>query len=127
MEQIIKISINTFLDWRNLYMIKVQAENIKNKNQVKSILDSLKPINKYIDTLDEDDSRYEYLCEKVEEVYLEIDEALIGCEEFSEENIANATIRIMIYWDYIKGNISWDKFVSEIKKCSSKKLLINLD
>src|SRR5690606_31009518 len=91
----------TYLDWRNLYMIKVQAENIKNKNKVKSILDSLKHINKYIDTLDEDDSRYEYLCEKVEEVYLEIDEALIGYEEFSEENIANATIRIMIYWDYI--------------------------
>jgi len=126
MEQIIKISINTFLDWRNLYMIKVQAENIKNKNQAKSILDSLKPINKYIDTLDEDDSRYEYLCEKVEEVYLEIDEALIGCEEFTKENMANATIRRMIYWDYIKGNISWDKFVSEIKKYSSKKLLINL-
>lgn len=107
-------------------MIKVQAENIKNKNQAKSILDSLKPINKYIDTLDEDDSRYEYLCEKVEEVYLEIDEALIGCEEFTKENMANATIRRMIYWDYIKGNISWDKFVSEIKKYSSKKLLINL-
>lgn len=107
-------------------MIKVQAENIKNKNQVKSILDSLKPINKYIDTLDEDNSRYEYLCEKVEEVYLEIDEALIGCEEFTKENMANATIRRMIYWDYIKGNISWDKFVSEIKKYSSKKLLINL-
>lgn len=107
-------------------MIKVQAENIKNKNQVKSILDSLKPINKYIDTLDEDNSRYEYLCEKVEEVYLEIDEALIGCEEFTKENMENATIRRMIYWDYIKGNISWDKFVSEIKKYSSKKLLINL-
>lgn len=108
-------------------MIKIQAENIKNKNQVKSILDYLKPINKYIDTLDEDDSRYEYLCEKVEEVYLEIDEALIGCEEFTKENMANATIRRMIYWDYIKGNISWNKFVSEIKKYSSKKLLINLD
>ena len=108
-------------------MMKILAEDIKNKNQVKFILDSLKPINKYIDTLEEDGFEYENLCEEVEEVYLEVDEALVGCEEFSKENIANATIRRMICWDYIKGNISWDKFVSEIKKYSSKKLLINLD
>lgn len=108
-------------------MIKVLAKDIKNKNQVKFILDSLKPINEYIDTLDEDSSKYEHFCEKVEEVYLEVDEALIGCEEFTKENIINAEVRRMIYWNYIKGDISWNEFISEIKKYSSKELLINLD
>lgn len=89
-------------------------------------MESLKPINKYIDKLREDSHEHEHLCEKVEEHYLEVDEALVGKENFTQENLFNADMRRAIYWDYIKGETSWDEFVDNINVYSNK-LLINID
>jgi hypothetical protein len=107
--------------------MKILAKDIQTKEMVKFILNSLKPMNEYINTLDESSFEYEHLCEKVEEHYLEVDEALIGNELYNQKNIINADIRRMIYWNYIKGEITWKEFVSEIKEYSNKSLLINLD
>jgi hypothetical protein len=93
---------------------------------VKYILDSLKPLNRYIDNFPENSSEYELLCKKVEDHYLEVDEALIGKEQFNQSNLVNAELRRDTYWEYIKEEISWSEFVSEIKTYSNK-LLINLD
>jgi len=106
--------------------MKFLAKDIKNKETIKYILDSLKPVNEYIDTLKEDSFEYDDLCEKVADRYLEIDEALTGKELITDEAIKNATFRTFTYWDYIKEEITWNQFVNKIKKYSNK-LLIDLD
>lgn len=106
--------------------MKILAKDIKTKEMVKFILDSLKPTNEYIDTLKEDSIDYELICEKVEEHYLEIDEALIGKEPYNQNNMINTDMRRITYWDYIKDEITWEEFIEYIKDYTSKDLLINL-
>jgi len=106
--------------------MKYLAKDIKNRETIKYILDSLKSVNEYIDTLREDSFEYDDLCEKVADRYLEIDEALVGKCIITDEVTNLAIFRTFTYWDYIKEEITWNEFVNRIKKYSNK-LLIDLD
>ena len=101
---------------------------IETKQDIINILDYLKPYEKnYISQLEEDSLEYELACERVQDYLLEIEEALIGAEQYNFANIVNADIRMFTYWDYIKDKISVKKLFKKIKEHSSKDLLINVD
>lgn len=101
----------------------IKANNITNLQVVKMVLDIIKPINKYIDTLEEDDVEYELLCEKIEEQFCEIEKSLIGKEKFTEENRVKAMMRMEVYWDYLKSDIDFDELLECLKEYSDKLLL----
>jgi hypothetical protein len=106
--------------------MKILAKDIKNKEIIKYILDLLKPMNEYIDTLEEDSFEYNQCCDKIADHYLEIDEALFGCELITQKSTSNAMLRSFTYWAYIKGEINWNTFVKRIKKYSNT-ILIDLE
>jgi glutathionyl-hydroquinone reductase len=100
---------------------------IKTKEDIKMVLDNLKPYEQnYINKLRENSIEYELACEKVMEYLIEIEEALIGKEPYNSENIANADIRIWAYWDYLKGKTTIGKLFKSLKQYSTK-LLIDLE
>lgn len=101
----------------------IKSSEIKNLTIVKYILDNLKPINEYIDTLVEDSFEYENLCENVQEQLCEIEEALIGKEKYNMENIAKVDIRLMSYWNYLKEEIDFEELLEILKEHSEKLLL----
>ena len=105
----------------------IKADQIKDKETVIAILDHLKPYEETISTMVEGSYRYENACEWVAEWLYEIEEALIGTEKISNENMVNADIRMMAYWKYLKGSISEKKLFKTIKKYSNEELLININ
>jgi len=101
----------------------IKADQIKNKETVIAILEHLKPYEEVISMMKEGSYRYENACEWVAEWLFEIDEALIGFETVDRANMMNADIRMMTYWDYLKGNISAEKLFKKIKKYSNGLLI----
>lgn len=97
---------------------------INNLNDVKEILDSLKPMENYISTLDENSFEYEDLCERVEDVLIEIEKALIGKQEYNMSNLAKCDIRIFSYWQYLGNKMTFKKLMKELKE-NSNGLLLN--
>lgn len=101
---------------------------IKTKEDIIRVLDSLKPYEQnYISNLPEGSIDYELACEKVEEYLIEIEEALIGKEQYNMTNVANADIRMWAYWKYLGDKITIGKLFKELKSNCSKELLINID
>lgn len=105
----------------------IKADQIKSKETIIAILDYLKPYEEHISTMVEGSYRYENACEWVSEWFFEIEEALIGKEKLTDNNQINTDIRMMAYWDYLKGDISVEELFSSLKKYSNNKLLINID
>jgi len=101
---------------------KILADNIRTKETVKYILDSLKPYNEYIDTLNENSFEYENECERVAGHYLEIDEALCGTEIITDESLYKADLRCFAYWAYIREEITWKQLVKQLKDYSNQLL-----
>lgn len=105
----------------------IKAEQIKTKEDIILILDYLKPYNKMIDDLgfEEDTLEYENACEQIAKYLWEIDEALVGLQQVNTKNLADVDIRMMSYWNYLKGKISEKKLFKTLKKYSNR-LLINI-
>lgn len=101
----------------------IKSNKIINLKVVENILIKLKEVNKYIDNFNEDSFEYEHLCENIQEQLCEIEEALIGAEQFNEENRFRATMRINYYWNYLRNEISFNELLTCLKKNSDKLLL----
>jgi hypothetical protein len=101
----------------------IHANQITNLQIVKRILDGLKPYNSYINTLNENSYEYEDMCENITFQLCEIEEVLIGKEKYNSENIARADIRIMSYWKYLNGKISFEKLLKNLNEESDGLLL----
>lgn len=106
-------------------MILKYAKDIKTKDDIKLLLDMLKPFNSYIDTLIECSLNYELSCEKVSDQLCEIDKALCGFEKVDDTSLCNANMRMFSYWDYLKNEIDFNELLNNLKDNSSQ-LLINL-
>ena len=89
---------------------------------VKLLLDLLKPANQNIDLFyDEDTFEYEEACEAIAEYFYEIEEFLIGGEELNSRNLCNVDIRMMAYWDYLKEEIDFNELKDILREHSSKR------
>lgn len=92
----------------------IKSKDILNNEHIKFILDSLKPTEKYINTLNEDSFEYETLCEKVGDQLCEIDEYLFEKTLINDHYIILADIRIMLYWDYLQSKLSFTKLLNKL-------------
>jgi hypothetical protein len=100
----------------------IKAENIHNEEDVKIILDLIKPYNKYLDTIDEYSVEYEDMCFNIQEQFGEIFEALnIGEMKITNKNMMLSDLMCMRTWDYLKGKISFKNLIKELKKDYSKR------
>lgn len=98
-------------------MRKIKAENIKNEEVVKLILDSLIPVNQYLDKIGEDSFEYENICEEVQEQFCEILEALnLYLMIYSNKNIAVTDLMIFKMWDYLREEIKFYELIKYLKK-----------
>lgn len=94
----------------------IYAKDIKDLNHVKNILDRIKnEIQAYIDSFSSEYVSSEHT-EKCRFQLCEIDEFIIGLQKYNESNIYNSDLRIMNYWEYIDGELSFEEMLGEIKK-----------
>lgn len=101
--------------------------DIKTKNDIIYILGKTKEM---VMACNKDNDLYEmYLgydnfCEEVQiNILCEIEQALIGNEKINSRTMANATIRMMAYWQYLDDEIALDEMFEEIKEHTSKLLI----
>jgi hypothetical protein len=79
-------------------------------------LNSLFPYEEAIARMDENLSMYEDWCEKIQFKLSEIDNALFGHNTENYLDISNVEIRLMIYWDYLKGEIDENELFQELRR-----------
>lgn len=100
----------------------VSAKLIKNEQHIKDILDSLKPYNKYLNTISTDSFEYENICEKIQEQFCEIYEALnISKMKLVAGNLATVDLMNFTMWNYLKNKISFENLLKKLKKYYSSK------
>lgn len=82
----------------------IRANDIKNEEQAKYILDQLKDINTGVENYSHDSFEYENMCENIQEQFIEVLEylELIRAEKITAESLAKADLIVMIVWDYLK-------------------------
>lgn len=92
----------------------IKAENIRDMNHVKGILDYIKA---YIIAYEEQIGEVsEDVLENINFQLCEIEEFVIGAQKCDDVNLANADIRMMTYWKYIDGKCSFGNMIGELKK-----------
>jgi len=106
---------------KNVRLIK--SEQITSFNIIKDILDSLKPTEEYINTLEENSYEYENMCEKVQLYLNEIEDALVGKQEYNMHNLARLDSRLYAYWRYLGNKLTFSNLVKELKSISDELLL----
>ena len=97
----------------------IKFKNINGLKHAKEILDGLKSINKMIEVEPEDSIRYEIETERIGEQLCELDEFFTGMENITDNNLINADLRMMAYWNYVKEEITFDKLLHQLKNNSS--------
>ena len=84
----------------------IKAKDIHDMNHVKEILDN---IGDYITACKQIGDISEDTMENINFQLCEIEEFIIGTQEYNNANLADADIRMMTYWRYIDRNCSfWD-------------------
>lgn len=97
-------------------MRKVKAENIKNEDVVKIIMDNMIPINKYLDLIDEDSFEYENICDNVQEQFNEILEGLnLHLMKYTNTNICIVDLMLLKMWDYLREETTFDSLMKYLK------------
>ena len=92
----------------------INSKNIRDINHVKSILDYL---HEYVSAYEEQIG--ELSESKIEDITFqlaEIDEFIIGSQNYTETNLAMADIRLALYWEYINKKINFTKLMERLKK-----------
>lgn len=92
----------------------IKANNIRNINHVRQILDNLKEfINSYkiqFGELSEDD------CINIRFQLCEIDEFIIGMQKCDERNFTDSDLRLFSYYEYINDACSFDELVENLRR-----------
>lgn len=92
----------------------IDAKNIRDVNHLKEIMEYLKnyvlAYEEQIGTLSEN------ACENITFQLAEIDSFIIGAQKMTDSNIANAHIRMDLYWEYISGEYSFEELLEELKE-----------
>lgn len=97
----------------------IKESQIQDLNHVKVILDNLKPINDYIDNfLEENTYEYEHACEEIMFQLCEVEGFVIGKEKYNSYSLYLCNMRILTYYDYLKGNINFKELLSELREYS---------
>ena len=92
----------------------IKANDICDMNHVKSILDNISIyVKAYEDQIGElpDD-----VIENITFQICEIEEFIIGRQQINSSNLADADLRMMLYWRYIDGKCSFLNLIKELKK-----------
>lgn len=97
----------------------IKSLNITGLRHVKQILDDLKPRDKMIDLFPEDSSEYEEAAAEIGEQLHEIEEFMLGMQNITKVDFANADIRMMAYWKYLREEISFENLLKSLKEHSS--------
>ncbi len=95
-------------------MSLVKANNIRDINQIKEILDNMR---NYVAAYEEQNGDLsENTLENLNFQICEIDEFIIGTQKSNNANLAKGYIRMMTYWEYIDGKCSFWDMIGELKK-----------
>lgn len=92
----------------------IYAKNITDLNNIKSILDNIRGSIVVYESIYGDVPQ-----EVVENIIFqlcEIEEFIIGPQKYTTTNIICSDLRMMAYWEYIEGNISFFDMLKEMKK-----------
>ena len=92
----------------------IKANDIRDMNHVKSILDN---ISSYVKAYEVQRGELpEDALENMTFQICEIEEFIIGMQQINSSNLADADLRMMIYWKYIDGKCSFLDMIKELKK-----------
>lgn len=97
----------------------IKCNNINGLKHAKEILDSLKLTYRKIGSELNDSILQELETEMVGEQLSEIDEFFTGMEKITDNNLINADVRMMAYWNYLKEEITFDDLLHLLKNYSS--------
>lgn len=97
----------------------IKAQEISNLNQVNQILDKLKEsVIALKNIYGEKSSFFNNYCEDVTFQLCEIEEFILDKEIITNKSIVNSELRMMCYWSYLETDISFEKLLKKLKKCS---------
>ncbi|WP_394871253.1 hypothetical protein [Clostridium butyricum] len=92
----------------------IKENNIQDINNIKNILDNLR---KYVTAYEEQLGELsESKNEDITFQLAEIDSFLIGPQKYTKDNLANADIRLMSYWEYIYKKCDFNQLMESLKK-----------
>ena len=95
-------------------ILLIKVNDVRDMNHVKAILDNIssyvKAYEVQIGELSED------ALENMTFQICEIEEFIIGMQKINSSNLADADLRMMIYWKYIDGKCSFLDMIEELKK-----------
>jgi predicted rRNA methylase YqxC with S4 and FtsJ domains len=95
----------------------IKAKDMKSRDDVKIILDSMIPVNEFLDTISENSIEYEDICFNVQIQFSEIYEALgVEIMKITSKNLAIANLMSFRMWDYLRGEVSFDDLLAYLKK-----------